>query len=307
MASTSSPATRKRCYMDVVLGSSDHQSDETEELTERVSFKRSKSGESSLRVLVRASSPSRGATSQPCSPVPDSITPTSAVSSPSSSKSARPNMSASQTITLDMLRPHFEKPLAQVAQVFGICVTLLKKICRKNGLARWPHRQIIGLRKSIASMEQAIGHFEGARRDSYAQQLDKQRNKLLALLEDPTKCNLLAIDDEYTSPSLAAVDEHVQGPVYLPKETQALHYAAQALPPTYGRSYAPQAGYYHAPPPPSYPQPVMYLQHHNYPAPYSHPTAALLPQASPMMTLPPLRIDNRQPLPSLSALVGRRW
>lgn len=117
-------------------------------------------------------------------------------SSPSTSPSrkpasgaSRPNMSASHSITLAMLRPHFEEPLATVAKTFGICVTLLKKICRKHGLSRWPHRQITGLRKSIASMEHAIGYFEGARRDAYAEQLRKQKTKLALLLEDPTQCS----------------------------------------------------------------------------------------------------------------------
>lgn len=115
---------------------------------------------------------------------------------------SRPNMTASHSITLEMLRPHFEEPLAQVAKTFGICVTLLKKICRKHGLSRWPHRQITGLRKSIASMEHAIGYFEGERRDAYAQQLRKQKTKLALLLEDPTKCSpTLPLSPQAASPS----------------------------------------------------------------------------------------------------------
>ncbi|CAI5727382.1 unnamed protein product [Peronospora destructor] len=105
-------------------------------------------------------------------------------------------MTASSSITLDMLRPHFEEPLARVAARFGICVTLLKKICRRHGIARWPHRQITGLRKSIASMEHAIGYFDGARRESYAEQLVKQKNKLAALLKDPTTSNPLLATEE---------------------------------------------------------------------------------------------------------------
>lgn len=130
-------------------------------------------------------------------------------------KGSRPNMSASNSITLEMLRPHFEKPLAQVAKVFGICVTLLKKICRKHGISRWPHRQITGLRKSIASMEHAIGYFEGSRRDSYAEQLHKQKVKLAALLEDPTKCNSNSeIDDERYSVSTASSNSPPSSPQY---------------------------------------------------------------------------------------------
>lgn len=30
----------------------------------------------------------------------------------------------------------------QVAESFGMCSTLLKKICRRNGINRWPYRQV---------------------------------------------------------------------------------------------------------------------------------------------------------------------
>ncbi|POM64237.1 RWP-RK domain containing hypothetical protein [Phytophthora palmivora] len=85
-----------------------------------------------------------------------------------------------------MLRPHFEKPLAEVANIFGICMTLMKKICRKNGVPRWPHRQIRGLRKSIWSIEKALRCCESeAQRRSYNDHLQKQRAKLLTILKGP--------------------------------------------------------------------------------------------------------------------------
>ncbi|KAG7396599.1 hypothetical protein PHYBOEH_002019 [Phytophthora boehmeriae] len=127
--------------------------------------------------------------SSPSSPSATSSTASAPVLTPSQKPTSRPNMTASSSITLDMLRPHFEEPLAKVAATFGICVTLLKKICRRHGITRWPHRQITGLRKSISSMEHAIDYFDGDRRESYAEQLLKQKNKLAALLENPTSSN----------------------------------------------------------------------------------------------------------------------
>ena len=35
----------------------------------------------------------------------------------------------------------FHLPLAQASHRLQICPTLLKKICRKEGIARWPARQ----------------------------------------------------------------------------------------------------------------------------------------------------------------------
>uniref|UniRef100_M4B2P8 RWP-RK domain-containing protein n=1 Tax=Hyaloperonospora arabidopsidis (strain Emoy2) TaxID=559515 RepID=M4B2P8_HYAAE len=101
-------------------------------------------------------------------------------------KRVRALSNASKSITLDMLRPYFEKPLAEVANIFGICMTLMKKICRKNGVPRWPHRQIRGLHKSIWSIEKALRCCESeAQRRSYAEHLRKQRMKLLTILKGP--------------------------------------------------------------------------------------------------------------------------
>ncbi|ETK94964.1 hypothetical protein L915_02069 [Phytophthora nicotianae] len=111
------------------------------------------------------------------------------VQSPSK-KRVRALPNASKSITLDMLRPHFEKPLAEVANIFGICMTLMKKICRKNGVPRWPHRQIRGLRKSIWSIEKALRCCESeAQRRSYNDHLQKQRAKLLTILKGPASPN----------------------------------------------------------------------------------------------------------------------
>ena len=103
-----------------------------------------------------------------------------------SKKRVRALPNASKSITLDMLRPHFEKPLAEAANIFGICMTLMKKICRKNGVPRWPHRQIRGLRKSICSIEKALRCCKSeALRSSYNDHLQKQKVKLVTILKGP--------------------------------------------------------------------------------------------------------------------------
>ncbi|TYZ63504.1 hypothetical protein PybrP1_010316 [[Pythium] brassicae (nom. inval.)] len=112
---------------------------------------------------------------------------------------ALPN--ASKSITLDLLRPHFEKPLAEVAAMFGICMTLMKKICRKNGVPRWPHRQIRGLRKSIWSIEKALRCCDSdAQRRSYSDHLHKQRAKLATILRGPDGASRAAFDKILSEP-----------------------------------------------------------------------------------------------------------
>jgi hypothetical protein len=56
-------------------------------------------------------------------------------------------------ITLSDLRSFFHLPRDVVARHLGICVTLLKKIARRNGIAHWPYRRLKTLRSKIAALE----------------------------------------------------------------------------------------------------------------------------------------------------------
>ncbi|EGZ12486.1 hypothetical protein PHYSODRAFT_516456 [Phytophthora sojae] len=225
-----------------------------------------------------------------------------------------------------MLRPHFEEPLAKVAANFGICVTLLKKICRRHGIARWPHRQITGLRKSIASMEHAIGYFDGERRESYAEQLLKQKNKLAALLEDPTTSNPLLASDEDQATMVARQTKVPSVQPDIGYEVPPAHVTRASSPtgpllvdyPYYGASSAAvpvQSSPMWLPAEPSYTQ----KYHQLYPPPklqQSRPeiystTSYNVPGAvpsssgasSPPIYLPPLRRETRSLLPPISSLV----
>ncbi|KAJ0394661.1 hypothetical protein P43SY_007946 [Pythium insidiosum] len=90
-------------------------------------------------------------------------------------------------ITIDELRAHFDRPIIDVAKDFGICITLMKKICRRNGIKRWPHRQIRSLSKSIASMEAAMLSAQGPERDKYRDQIISLKLKRDAVIADPNK------------------------------------------------------------------------------------------------------------------------
>lgn len=40
------------------------------------------------------------------------------------------------------LRDYFHLPIEEAAKKVDLCPTVLKKTCRKAGLARWPHRKV---------------------------------------------------------------------------------------------------------------------------------------------------------------------
>lgn len=64
------------------------------------------------------------------------------------------------------LREHFHLPLHTVALKFGMCTTAFKKMCRRMGIAKWPHRQvrlrpphtrILGSTKSVCRSTESVG------------------------------------------------------------------------------------------------------------------------------------------------------
>lgn len=70
---------------------------------------------------------------------------TTAVTAPPASApapAATQDISATTTITFEQLTKYFHLPINDVAKELGICATMLKKICRKNGIPRWPHRKV---------------------------------------------------------------------------------------------------------------------------------------------------------------------
>ncbi|KAL4156578.1 hypothetical protein PRNP1_005608 [Phytophthora ramorum] len=92
-------------------------------------------------------------------------------------------------ISIEELRDHFDRPIIDVAKDFGICITLMKKICRRNGIKRWPHRQIRSLSKSIASMEAAMLSAHGNEREKYRDQILNLKMKRESVIADPNKDN----------------------------------------------------------------------------------------------------------------------
>lgn len=46
-------------------------------------------------------------------------------------------------IQLMDLTQHFHLPINDAAKALGICPTVLKKICRRHGMRRWPHRKVL--------------------------------------------------------------------------------------------------------------------------------------------------------------------
>mmetsp|Transcript_6850 Transcript_6850/g.17531 ORF Transcript_6850/g.17531 Transcript_6850/m.17531 type:complete len:160 (-) Transcript_6850:108-587(-) len=51
--------------------------------------------------------------------------------------------SAKGKTQIEAIAQHFHKPINVAARDMNICATVLKKICRRHGLDRWPSRKVL--------------------------------------------------------------------------------------------------------------------------------------------------------------------
>lgn len=114
-------------------------------------------------------------------------------------ESGRSKNSLTKQISLDELRAHFDRPIIEVAKKFGICITLMKKICRRNGIKRWPHRQIRSLTKSIAALEAAMLSANETEQERYQDQIMNLRRRRESVIANPNKFSMAQIlgDQQY--------------------------------------------------------------------------------------------------------------
>lgn len=88
-------------------------------------------------------------------------------------------------VQLEDLRQCFNLPIAAVARKFGICATLLKKICRRHGIQRWPHRQIRSLQKSIDMLRESLAVAKGSNKEYIAKKIAAFELTLECIMQDP--------------------------------------------------------------------------------------------------------------------------
>ncbi|XP_058188432.1 protein RKD1-like [Rhododendron vialii] len=51
---------------------------------------------------------------------------------------------------------YFHLPIEEAAREMKVCPTVMKKISRKHGLKRWPHRKIKSIEKKISTRRQSL-------------------------------------------------------------------------------------------------------------------------------------------------------
>jgi hypothetical protein len=108
--------------------------------------------------------------------------------------------------SLEDLSQYFHLPINDVARDLGVCATVLKKICRKNGINRWPHRKIKSVDKMIANLE-SVQFVSEEEKNKMNAEIDELKYKREYLLKNPNvsfktliaKSSLTARPQKFTS------------------------------------------------------------------------------------------------------------
>jgi len=102
-------------------------------------------------------------------------------------------MPSKKQVTFASIAELFHLPIVEVAGILGVCTTVLKKVCRRNGIRRWPQRKLQSLNKRIDMLE-----------DSLTTETEVERSQLCSELGCLKKCRL-----SLTTP-LASLDAPVR-------------------------------------------------------------------------------------------------
>jgi hypothetical protein len=81
-------------------------------------------------------------------------------------------------VSFDDIQRCFHMPIQEASRVLGVCATLLKKVCRQNGVARWPHRKVKCLDKWIGTIDEVCDASLRSKLSEQIVSLHEQRSTL---------------------------------------------------------------------------------------------------------------------------------
>ncbi|PON95959.1 RWP-RK domain containing protein [Trema orientale] len=80
-------------------------------------------------------------------------------------------------LTLMDLREYLHLTIEDAAKAMNVCPTVLKKICRRHNLPRWPYRKIRSIKRQISSLRPNLESNDAAVREQAQAEIDRLRQE----------------------------------------------------------------------------------------------------------------------------------
>ena len=106
----------------------------------------------------------------------------------------------------------FHLPISEAAEKLGVCPTILKKNCRKNGINRWPYRKIKSIDSLIESLQQVLDE-NGGKVPNINMGMEDLMNKRKYLMENPN-VSYKSVVPKYCINSFRAQIEQAKSNIY---------------------------------------------------------------------------------------------
>ncbi|XP_030502940.1 uncharacterized protein LOC115718120 [Cannabis sativa] len=84
-------------------------------------------------------------------------------------------------LTLMDLRDYLHLTIEDAAKAMNVCPTVLKKICRKSGLHRWPYRKIRSITRKIESLRPSLESYNAEIRAQAQAEIDQLRQEAISI------------------------------------------------------------------------------------------------------------------------------
>ncbi|PIN25160.1 hypothetical protein CDL12_02103 [Handroanthus impetiginosus] len=103
-------------------------------------------------------------------------------------KSLKVQRERTRKMKLKDFKDYFHLPMEVAAQKMNVCLTVMKKVCRKNGVLRWPHRKIKSIERKIAKKRKILDESGDNEEKARAlEDIQKHQQELAKIYEKFTK------------------------------------------------------------------------------------------------------------------------
>ncbi|XP_022143764.1 protein RKD1-like [Momordica charantia] len=81
-------------------------------------------------------------------------------------------------MTVNDLKDYLHLPISEAAKKMNLCLTVVKKICRRSGLRRWPYRKVKSYQRKMGALGTRLRSRDAETRNRAEAEMERLRQEL---------------------------------------------------------------------------------------------------------------------------------